>query len=380
MIRVGPPRAAHDAPRPRPGVRLLEVPGGGVLTDPGGGLHQLNPTGVLVWRLLDGRATLAELAADVAAVAGVPVVEVLADLTRLTDQLDAAGLLEPPDSAEAPRSAGVPVVEGRRTLDEPGSCLPCGSKLAAMPWSGFVTLGIGDLAVGVRTHPEAATDLVAGTFAALVVDDAARDNFALRLAEPGGGPARPLHLCYRADRLVGRARHPEELLGILGAHLASLAPPEGLVALDAAAVLDGTGRAVLCAPAPALDVAFVRALGAAGLRLADGPPLWDPAPGVLLLGAPGLPVALPGLPADGIRDRAEPVALLCTPGPDGAVPPPAAALVTLAAGRVAPGAPEALAALVGRLAVGTLDPGAPARARAARVAEAFTGRFRAARR
>jgi hypothetical protein len=355
-------------------VQLLVVPGGGVLTDPDGGLHQLNPTGVLVWQLLDGRATLAEIAADVAAVAGAPVVDVLADLTQLADQLDAAGLLEPPGAPAAPGAPARAAVTGRRTLDEPGSCIPCGSKLAAMPWSGFLTLGVGDLAVGVRTHPDAATDLVAEVFGALVVDDAARDNFSVRLAEAEGpgarpGPARALHLCYRADRLIGRARRPEALLSTLAAHLASLAPPAGLVALDAAAVLDGCGRAVLLAPAPALEVAFARAIGAAGLHLGDGPPLWDPAAGQVLLGAPGLGVELAGLPADGVRARAEPVALLLGAGPGAETPAPAAALLTLAGGRVPPGAPEALAALVERLPVTTLDPGAPARARAARVAE-----------
>ena len=390
MIRVRPPRPAHDAPRPRAGVRLLAVGGEAVLADPEGGLHHLNATGALVWRCLDGRATLAEIAGDVAAVTGLPVTEVLADLARLTDQLDAAGLLEP--SAGEPRPVGVPPTSagasGRRTLDEPGSCIPCGSRLARLPWSGLVTLGVGDYAVGVRTHPEAATTLLAEVFAPLVLDDEpARDNFSLRLAEPeepgpdsqppapdvtaGRRPrpaARPRHLLYRADRLVGRAGRPEPLLATLGAHLAALDPPAGLVPLDAVAVCDDRGRAVLCAPAPGWDVAFTRTCAAAGLQVAPEPPLWDPDAGRILLGAPGLPVRLPGLGPGGIRHRAVPVALVTESGADGTVPAPAAALVRLAAGRVPPGAAEALARLTTTLTIIPVDPTVPARARAARLA------------
>lgn len=391
MIRVRPPRPAHDAPRPRDGVRLLAVGGEAVLADPEGGLHHLNATGALVWRCLDGRATLAEIAGDVAAVTGLPVTEVLADLARLTDQLDAAGLLDPP--AGDPRPVGVPPTptgaSGRRTLDEPGSCIPCGSHLARLPWSGRETLGVGDYAVGVRTHPEAATALLAEVFAPLVLhDEPARDNFSLRLAEPeepgpDGAPAgpgarprpaaRPRHLLYRADRLVARAGRAEPLLAALGAHLASLDPPAGLVPLDAVAVCDDRGRAVLCAPAPGWDVAFTRACAAAGLQVAPEPPLWDPDAGRILLGAPGLPVRLPGLGAGGIRHRAVPVALVTEAAADGTVPAPAAALVRLAAGRVPPGAAEALARLTTTLTITPLDPTVPARARAARIAALLGG-------
>jgi hypothetical protein len=56
--------------------------------------HLLNPTGAIVWGLLDGETRLDELSADLAEAFGVGVEEVLADLVALVRELDQRGLLE----------------------------------------------------------------------------------------------------------------------------------------------------------------------------------------------------------------------------------------------------------------------------------------------
>ena len=56
--------------------------------------HLLNPTGAIVWRLLDGETPLDELSADLAEAFGASVEEVLADVVALVRELGQRGLLE----------------------------------------------------------------------------------------------------------------------------------------------------------------------------------------------------------------------------------------------------------------------------------------------
>ena len=89
--QIGPDFVAHS----RREVVTVEIDGDAVVYDElQETTHLLNPTGAIVWRLLDGETRLDELSADLAAVFGVGVEEVLADLVALVRELDQRGLLE----------------------------------------------------------------------------------------------------------------------------------------------------------------------------------------------------------------------------------------------------------------------------------------------
>ena len=89
--QIGPDFVAH----PRREVVTVEIDGDAVVYDElRETTHLLNPTGAIVWRLLDGETRLDELSADLAAVFGLGVEEVLADVVALVHELGQRGLLE----------------------------------------------------------------------------------------------------------------------------------------------------------------------------------------------------------------------------------------------------------------------------------------------
>ena len=89
--QIGPDFVAH----PRREVVTVEIDGDAIVYDElRETTHLLNPTGAIVWRLLDGETRLDELSADLAAVFGVGVEEVLADVVALVHELGQRGLLE----------------------------------------------------------------------------------------------------------------------------------------------------------------------------------------------------------------------------------------------------------------------------------------------
>ncbi len=95
-----------SAPRRRPGTLVEDVPGTGesVLLHPETGrVLALNAAGAAVWELLDGRRTIADLAATLAAAAEVAPEVALRDVRALLDQLAADGFLagEPPPGGGA---------------------------------------------------------------------------------------------------------------------------------------------------------------------------------------------------------------------------------------------------------------------------------------
>ena len=89
--QIGPGFVAH----PRREVVTVEIDGDAVVYDElQETTHLLNPTGAIVWNLLDGETRIDELSADLAAAFGVGVEEVLADVVALVHELGQRGLLE----------------------------------------------------------------------------------------------------------------------------------------------------------------------------------------------------------------------------------------------------------------------------------------------
>ena len=88
---IGPDFVAN----PRREVVTVEIDGDAVVYDELKEMaHLLNPTAAIVWRLLDGETPLDELSADLAAVFGARLEEVLADVVALVQDLGQRGLLE----------------------------------------------------------------------------------------------------------------------------------------------------------------------------------------------------------------------------------------------------------------------------------------------
>ena len=77
-----------------PGVVSRMVDGEAVLVDPKKGMVRvLNPAGARIWEMIDGRRTVAELAADIAAEYGIEASRAEADTTTFCDDLVRRGVL-----------------------------------------------------------------------------------------------------------------------------------------------------------------------------------------------------------------------------------------------------------------------------------------------
>jgi PqqD family protein of HPr-rel-A system len=92
-----------ERPRARDDLTVVELDGEAVIYDEiNGDLHRLNPTATVVFSLLDGSATLDELARELADAYGMPVEELERPVRELAAQLGDLHLLvgtepDPPD-------------------------------------------------------------------------------------------------------------------------------------------------------------------------------------------------------------------------------------------------------------------------------------------
>ena len=93
----------EERPQTRADLTVVELDGEAVIYDEiNGDLHRLNPTATLVFSLLDGSATLEDLARDIADAYGMPLDEVIVQVRELAEQLAASHLLvgSEPDPAD----------------------------------------------------------------------------------------------------------------------------------------------------------------------------------------------------------------------------------------------------------------------------------------
>ena len=83
-----------ERPRVRDDLTVVELDGEAVIHDEvNGDLHRLNTTATLVFSLLDGSATLEELATEIATAYEMPVDQIHRQVRQLVDQLAASHLL-----------------------------------------------------------------------------------------------------------------------------------------------------------------------------------------------------------------------------------------------------------------------------------------------
>lgn len=213
----------------RPQVVQVEVDGEIVLYDGRAKvMHRLSPTAGQVWRCLDGSGSLEEIAADIADVYQVDVVQVLADVVTTTRQFGSAGLLvgigEPPDDDDALVSPDR--VEGE-VFDGPFVPEPrtrCMDRSFPLGDAGSLTVKAGPYLLGVRFSTPELVDMARDVFAPSLVEGVvAPPNVAIKVTEARAG--QPLLYCYRSDMLVTRARSPhramEAAAGLLSTYVRS---------------------------------------------------------------------------------------------------------------------------------------------------------------
>lgn len=82
-------------PKPRGDLTFQEIDGESVVYDEASGqVHHLNNTATIVFTLLDGSASIGEIAADIAEAAELPLNEIQFQVHRLVEEFHTAGLLE----------------------------------------------------------------------------------------------------------------------------------------------------------------------------------------------------------------------------------------------------------------------------------------------
>lgn len=198
-------------------------------------IHHLDPRATLVWQLLDGDASIAELAADISDAFGAPPLEVTEDLLALVTDLHAEGLLI--DSASG-RFEPYPADH----LSDPPN--PCDSDASRLQFGDWLTIRLEGRSIALRTSPEL-TPGFRDVVAANLVDEDPTSAPAHFSAYVPGDPAQVNRL-YHGSCPQTRSVDPARVLRSLVDHAAMVLPPlDGTVAVFArAAIIDGE-RAVL---------------------------------------------------------------------------------------------------------------------------------------
>ncbi|MFM7271141.1 MAG: PqqD family protein [Actinomycetes bacterium] len=295
-----------SVPRPVDAVGFHQF-GAEVVLQHGDDLHLLDPVAGIVWQCLDGEATAAEIAEDLAPVFGGEVARVRADVDAAIDSFAAAGLLEAPDAPAAP----VPFLD-------PDGTLFCETCVQAPDRAERTVLRVADHLVVIGTDTPAVRDAVEAACASLVVASAdlppstpsVPPTFSITLADRAPRGLRPLHALHGGSPVALSSRRARRVLEALPLHLAvhgDLAAA-GVVAIPAVAVAAvGTepGDPVVLVPHSPRAAQRDRRSARRGLTRADTPVvLLDPLTGEVVVGAPGLDVDLGPLHAlaDSVAD------------------------------------------------------------------------------
>ena len=96
-----------ERPQTRQDLTVVELDGEAVIYDEvTADIHHLNPTATIVFSLLDGTATIPELAEDISATFGVPLRQAADEIGSLVRELEGSALLvgSEPDPAGQPGS------------------------------------------------------------------------------------------------------------------------------------------------------------------------------------------------------------------------------------------------------------------------------------
>jgi hypothetical protein len=224
-------------------------------------IHHLDGAGALVWQLLDGSATVAELVEDIAAVFGTPTEQVEADVADLLQGLHGEGLL-------VNSSSGMIEPYPADHLSDPAN--PCDSDLPRLPMGEWTTIELAGRQVALRTSP----DLTEGLRSILephrvdIDPDTAPAHFSAFVP----GDANDVNRLYHGFCPQTRSVDPARVLRSLLDHAAmALPPPDGTVALFArVAIVDGKAVVLPHMVDPGLNKWDAR-LRRVGVVVADAP-------------------------------------------------------------------------------------------------------------
>lgn len=350
MTGVGTPTARRD-------VDAVTVDGA-IVIHRDGRIHTLDPLATLVWRCLDGRATVDEIAGDLAPAFAVPVERARRDVESVVGELARLDLLAPAGDADQ-HSPPAPA----SLADPPGSCGSCADRT----WAHRVGVRVGPWLVTVGIDAAPVVEAVRSALGAHVIEPPATVEvnppflgISAPPAEPEPGP-RPLYLLHRGDAVLARTRSAGGIVRALAAYLASYADlaPLGLAPVDGLVV--AVGDRVLLVPEPDDPIRFRHALVRRGVQVAEvAITAVDAHRAEVVVGAPGLTVDPSGWsePPDGTLPWGRyPLEALGVDGP----PDPSRALLRFAPARADHRDPEtglaALVALIG--AVPLVDAAAP---------------------
>ena len=240
MSRSGDDAVLDAVLVPRKGLTVVPVQDELVVYDRSGEgqLHRLDPRAALVWRLLDGTATVRQTAAEIAEAVGADPAQVTADLAALVGNLAELNLVVPAVTATARRrsrgstdvGADDDPAEGEPAGRPPDGVIrmkrtPCYLALEAQGWHATDAVAAGPFLVGVRTSDHVAQAAVRDRFEHVLTPGAEVDpNFSLRPAVDAA-PGQPAQLAqlFAGCTLVGRHRTTEAALTQLARELQSTA-------------------------------------------------------------------------------------------------------------------------------------------------------------
>lgn len=320
----------------------------------------LDPVASLMLDVVDGVASVAELAVDVHEEIGVPLETAERQVVRIVKQYESAGLLTSSTSGTSPEEA----IAGRDLFV--GSVTPC-SENASRLGTIALNLRFGDSRIRVACDARRGARLLRSALADHVDDDPEDAPLGFVLTAPQG-LRRSHSLVDRSGFVLSEGRGLDAGLHALASHLtAFLPPPPGTVRIRARALIAGE-RMVVCAfPLLYFPAVTERDLARAGARLVDRLAL-DVDVQTGEIANRGIPwPALGGLDAGrahaGTGGHAA-VAAVLTPGGAASAPPTRASVVATLAASGLEGSPaqllDAATALTQRAVLRSVPPGADA--------------------
>jgi len=270
--------------RRAPGMATVDAdPEALLLHEPTGYFHLLNPSAALVWDCVDGVTSASAIAAEIGAVTGAPFERVLRDTLALLSELrDAGAVQDATSSVVAPLPP--PPRERLAFLDE---------RFATAPEHAALGVTMDGASVTVRATDPAPVE-------------ALRDALGARAGDPVPGAAEVSILCGRVgevgrdlDRVYAETVEVTRTGSVArAAHIALrlvddlltdvLAADDSIVTLQADALLDVHGTAVLVDDRSSVRRVGTRTLARIGLRRLElASATIDPATGELVVLTPG---------------------------------------------------------------------------------------------
>ena len=232
----------------RPDLTAVEVDGEIVVYDDRRRrLHRLNPSATMLWNCLDGHATLAEIARDIADELNADSETVLSDIVSLAGALASEGLLvgteDPPKAASSVPGSG----EESPFVAEGGSA--CMDRSFPRGAQSSMTVGIGSKLIGIRlSTPELEHAALSVLRPSVVEGVDAPANLSVVLTSARSGTA--IYWSYVSGRLAARTRGLQgairSVVDLLSAYDDGGAD-EGLVRIETV-VATRDGQAVLLCP------------------------------------------------------------------------------------------------------------------------------------